>query len=378
MLFPPFCPHKDCLFHYNPPEAAAWWTLWGTYLTSAHGRVRRFKCSNCNRTFSTQTFSTHYYSKKIISFETLELLISQGMCVRACSRNLSCSPDTVLNRLDRLSRQAVALHSRLRPLASPREPLCFDGFVSFDRSQYYPNDIGVSITSYSRYVLALSHATTRRAGRCTEGQRRRKELLYKGNVFERKAVERSITEHLDIISLERAPESRYPLIITTDEKPDYRRAICSHRMFLSQSEDRRIAHRRICSRLPRTASNPLFASNYYDRELRKDLSQHRRETTCFSRNPSFAMVRMYVHMVYHNYRKRYRENQRSSDERTSAEVAGVPKEEIERQRKLMYSQRAFLSRLNLKAADFKIWVKEVWDPVAGGLKRAYLPEFANA
>ncbi len=42
----------------------------------------------------------------------------------------------------------------------------------------------------------------------------------------------------------------------------------------------------------RTYANPLFASNYLGREIRKDQANHRREPTCYSRNPANSMSRL--------------------------------------------------------------------------------------
>ena len=43
----------------------------------------------------------------------------------------------------------------------------------------------------------------------------------------------------------------------------------------------RYRHLRVSSRVPRTRLNPLFAVNYIDRQLRKDLDEHVRETCVF-------------------------------------------------------------------------------------------------
>ena len=108
--------------------------------------------------------SIDYYAKKVLPYERIESLASSSMSLRSLARELAISCGSVQNRIDRLSRQGIALHSQFRPRAALRENVCFDGLVSFDRSQYYPSDIGLSISSSSRFILGLSHATTRRSG----------------------------------------------------------------------------------------------------------------------------------------------------------------------------------------------------------------------
>jgi len=270
------------------------------------------------------------------------------------------------------------MHTTLRKEAIRNEPICFDGFVSFERSQYFPADIGISITAGSRYVLGVSHATTKRSGRMTDGQKERQTLLYSGAVFEEKAIERSIREHLDLFAAERSISKRRPLVLITDEKLEYTRALMKHALYLDQTEDKRCIHVRISSSRPRTRSNPLFASNYYDRELRKDQAQHRRETTCFARKAANDMNRLYAYLVWHNYDKRYFIKWPVARKETHAEVAGIARKRLKLMRKKMFTQRFFLSHFSLLPIDMQVWMKAVQEPIVRTLTRRIFPKFAVA
>ena len=375
MFVPPFCPYRLCALHVKP-ATANWWRKSGYHETKAFGLVQRFQCRACGRTFSTQTFSTHYYAKRIINLRDLERRCASSMSVRGLSRDLRCSCGTIQNRLYRLSLQGIALQALLRPKARPTEPVCFDGLVSFDRSQFYPNDIGISITQGSRFVLGLSHATTRRAGKMTKTQAERIIDLYEGNVFEERAVERSLSEHLDMIMIERPQRFYPPFTLVTDQKTAYVEAIKHHPLYRGQDREHRMVHIQVSSKAPRNFQNPLFASNYYDREVRKDQAHHRRETVCFARDPSNGMTRMYVHMVYHNYEKIYLINWKVDRKETAAEMAGIPRSAIWKTRHRMFTRRAFFSHQDLREIDRKVWVREVYDPIARGLTRGYFPKFA--
>lgn len=375
MLIPPFCPYKACANHMKP-ERPDWWRKSGFHATKAFGQVQRYQCLDCGRTFSTQTFSTHYYAKRIVDYRALERRCASSMSVRGLSRDLRCSCGTIQNRLYRISQQGIALHAALRPLADPTEEVCFDGLVSFDRSQYYPNDIGISITKTSRFVLGLSHATTRRSGAMSPLQKDRKQRLYRFNVFEEQAVERSLAEHLDMILIERPQGYDPPLTLITDMKTAYVTAIEYHPLNRGQDETHRMVHEQVSSKRPRTFTNPLFASNYYDREVRKDQAHHRRETVCFAKEPSNGMTRLYVHMVYHNYEKVYNINWPANITITAAAMAGIPKRDVRRLRHWMFTRRAFYSHLDLRDLDWKIWMCTVYDPIAGDMTRGYLPKYA--
>jgi len=192
---------------------------------------------------------------------------------------VSCG--TIENRLERLSRQAIALHSCLIGDIKQREDVCIDGFVSFDRSQYFPNEITIAITRESRFVIDMSHCCHRRAGRMSAAQKKRSEELYQGLVFERKAIQRTFAEVLFAVASIYAPWKGHPLVLITDEKKEYTDAYHTATVFRKQDAAHRVARLTVYSSEPRTKRNPLFASNYLDREIRKDQANHRRETVCF-------------------------------------------------------------------------------------------------
>jgi hypothetical protein len=375
MYTPPFCPYAACSLHVDPPDQK-WWSCDGFHATKAFGSVQRYVCHACGRTFSEQTFSVHFYAKFVIDFRRLERLSASSMSLRALSREFRCSCDSVTNRNDRIARQGIALHTTLRRTATTNEAVCFDGLVSFDRSQYFPSDIGLSITAKSRYIYAASHATTRRSGSMRDEQKVRRDSLYEGTHFERKAVERSFTEHLDLLADERSITKGTPLVLITDEKKEYVRAFSKHRLYLNQDGDHRCIQIQVPSTWKRTYSNPLFASNYLDREIRKDQANHRRETACHSRNPANSMSRLYSYIVWHNYDKRYLIKWPVHMKATAAEKAGISCDEQSRLRQLMFTRRSFLSHLHLATIDFKIWSKATFSPLAGTLVRGSLPAFA--
>lgn len=372
---PPFCPNAECVLHQGSPESL-WWRPFGSYSAKTFGLVPRFRCSSCGKTFSVQTFSPHYYAKRMIDLKELERRLASSMSVRALSRDFACSCGTILNRTDRIARQGIALHSSLRPLVRIGESICYDDLVSFDCSQYFPNNIGISITADKRFVLAVTHVALRRSGAMREAQKQRRDALYKGRSFERGGVTRSFGEHLSMLARERKIDREHPLVLITDEKIEYQRALHRHRLFLDQNEDRRVAHVRIPSTVPRTYYNPLFPSNYFDREVRKDQANHRRETTCFSRNAANMMNRLHGYSVYHNYEKRYLINESKHSTTTHAEEAGIDAKVIREARLSMFTRRAFLSRLKLDPIDRRVWMKETFSPEKGCFVSAPLPHFA--
>ena len=73
----------------------------------------------------------------------------------------------------------------------------------------------------------------------------------------------------------------------------------------------------------RNTGNPLFSVNYIDREIRKDMASHARETVQFPRNVSNAMLRMNLYLFDHNVFKPYRIRDVEKRRLSHAEAAGI-------------------------------------------------------
>lgn len=370
-LVPPFCPRPGCEHHLEPAHPS-WYEVDGHYETRAFGPVPRFRCKSCGRSFSTQTFRLDYYAKKVVDYRVLERLLASSMSGRALGRQLGISPDSVQNRIERLSRQALAVHSALRPLADPREAVAVDGFQSFDRSQFFPNNITISVATDSRFLLEATHASLRRSGTMTEAQKRRHATLERGVGYEPYALERSFTEILEQLGRDRAPTRGRPLVLATDLKKEYTRALDRHALgTLDPDLVRRVM---VSSRAARTRANPLFPVNYWDRELRKDQAAHRRETTCHCRNASNGMARFWCYAGYHNYRKRYLIRAPADDRRRHADAAGISRGVRREFEGLWYKARAFFTRSALSTAGMKAWLKLFRTPGTDWIGR--VPAFA--
>ena len=357
MRSPPFCPNPDCTYHAHPPKRKWFWKS-GHYHTRVFGTVQRFICLSCSRRFGTQTFSIDYYAKKKINYRLIDKQLRSTGSIRDISRDLSCSTDTVLNRISRLAKNAIDAHTSLCATAPYLEDLVADGFESFCVSQYFPNNITLLAGKDSQYLYFANYCTLRRKGRMTNTQKLRREQLEKRWKADPQAVKKAFDEIVDVI-----PDVFGTQRLYTDEKREYVMSV-THRC-----DENQILHVRISSKLPRTVRNQLFSVNYLDREIRKDCANHVRETVCFSRDVNNCMERLWVYFVYHNYRKRYRIG--SEDERTHAEVAGIERTEVMRGLRGYYTRRSFLSLSKVTGSMRELWLRRLETPLKGA--PAYVP-----
>jgi hypothetical protein len=342
--------------------------------------VRRYQCRLCGRQFSSQTFSIDYYAKRRVDYRRLEQELASSCGIRALGRLLRVGRKTVENKLMRLARQALAAQTAFNRTIDPCEDLVADGFQSFWVSQYFPNNLHLLVGAHSQWAYAWNGLTLRRGGRMSEEQKRRRQALERRWDRGHERTHHSFAELIDYgcTILNRAVA--VPLTLRTDEHPAYPRALRANGSWRRLADAGRVAHRRYSSELPRTRGNPLFAVNYLDRELRKDLAEHVRESTRFARAAHTSMERLSVYLVHHNTEKPFRINQPTGSVDTHASQAGVPAAAVravkDRGGGWYYRSRAFFSRLRPHGTFLRIWLRMYRTPLRS--RPAYLPQYMLA
>jgi transposase-like protein len=375
---PRFCPNSRCMFHY--PESAnkesSWFIHYGYHHTKVVGKVKRYRCLRCGSTFSDRTFDIDYYTKKTISYREVFFRMVSTESLSSISRNLKVRAPSVQNRIDRLSREMLALHHKLEKGFSLREDLVADGFESFDRSQYFPNNITILVGQTSQYLYGFTHTTIRRKGRMTESQKARRKELERKYRAPREGIERSFSKLLEIIPLLWNKLLISYLSLITDEHFAYPRAISHIDPLVQSLRDGTFRHTRVSSTLARTLSNLLFPVNYYDRELRKDLHAHTRESTCFCRNVANGLTRLSLYQGWHNFIKPFRVKHPGGELDPHGVYAGIEKWRIGGEMALAFKERSFLSLMDLRAERLLVWMKSARTPLKEG--HDYLPKYAIA
>lgn len=98
------CPNPDCIW-YDPakiPEGLMWYRKHGYYESGQHGRIQRFTCIRCGRTFSARTSRKEWYLHyDDISISSLAEAWLAGGSVKEIARNYGISRQMVVTRLKR-------------------------------------------------------------------------------------------------------------------------------------------------------------------------------------------------------------------------------------------------------------------------------------
>ena len=364
MLFtPPFCPNKHCPSHQKPPEpGSSWFVRSGFRPTQVLGPVPRFQCRLCRRGFSSRTFDIDYWVHRPVDYRLVQSLLVGGSGLRQACRTLGVSTRLLANRHVRLARQALVLHSQGLEDFRLREPLVLDGFESFAFSQYYPNNLHLLVTSDSQFVLGLHGAVLRRKGRMTDRQKLRRAVLEKSFKAPPNAIFKSCKGLLTYGCHLSFGSRNLPIHIISDEKKEYAWALEKICPYQGWREEGLLVHTQISSKAPRTLDNPLFPVNYLDRQLRKDLAEHVRETVRFARRLEHSLERAMVHLGHHNYFKVFRV--RSKDPlMTHAQKAGLAPERVVELRERSLRERALGWRVALEAWQVDLWQRRTRVPV---------------
>ena len=339
---PPFCPNPRCAFHTQDTTSWSWVRAGFFQRLCSPQRIQRFRCENCGRYFSTQTFSPDYWLRlpQLLS-ETFHAL-THCCGYRQLARKHGCSPQTIMRLAERLGRLCQLFHERMRRQAELLEPFCLDGFRTFEYSQYQPSEFHLVVGKDSHFIYGFTHSELRRSGTMTARQRRRREELER--TFGRpdpRSVEREVARVLGIVT---AGASR--VVLHSDENPAYPRAFARLPV--------EVEHHTISSRAARTSRNPLWPINLADLVVRHSCANQKRETIAFSKRVAGSIGRMWVLLAWRNYVKWFSERRHQG---TPAMRAGVCTHRFTVRQ--IISERLFPGRIGLPEA----WAQHYWGQV---------------
>ena len=335
-FIPLFCPNPHCRHHTNH---GGWhWKKVGFWTRSSDAkRIQRYRCLACGRYFSEVTFSVSYWLRRRDILLIIARLSVTCASLRQIATLVGVSHTTVARHLARLGRHSMLFHRRRLWNHPLTEPIAFDGFESFEFSQFFPFHFHLAGGKKSWFLYHFTDSPLRRKGRMTPEQRVRREVLEA--TYGRpdpKAIEKDVAELLETSLASRHDD----ITLHSDEHPAYPRAI--RRLLRVQPDTPAIDHRTIPSTAPRNVQNPLFAVNLADLLIRHTGANHKRETIAFSRRRQAAADRNAVFLVWRNYIKPRREKKPPA---TPAMAAGI--EERPWSWKEVLRERLFPSKIAL-------------------------------
>jgi transposase-like protein len=292
---PPHCPNPNCTYFMRLRDN---WRFKRKGFYARHcspHRIQRFTCLACQRTFSSQTFSTTYWQKRPELAPRIFSMVVGCMGNRQMARALGCSPSTVAHHIARLGRHSLLVQADALACIRYAGEVAIDGFESFEWSQYFPFHHNVAVAVESGYFLFHTDSPLRRKGRMTAFQKTRRAALEKrfGRAHPR-AVEEGVRELLETLR-----QPGHSMVVRSDDHRAYPRAI--------RRVPAEILHRVTPSRDRRDPNNPLWEVNLLDLMIRHSTASHKRETIAWAKRRQASVEKLAIFQVWRNYIKKRRE-----------------------------------------------------------------------
>lgn len=358
---PPFCPNPHCPNHSRETaQSSCWFYRAGTFSTISRGAIPRFICKHCRKYCSTQTFSIHYWTHIAVDLENLDNRMCACSGYRQIGRDLDLSYRVIRNRLMRIARGYLNLFDSSLTNFPLTEDVAFDGFESYLRSQYFPDNFNIAVGTLSQVPYLVNLTLFRRRGRMTKEQKAKRAIIDSlWRPPKRALIDRSKEAFREILGFYLNRGTLSPFTLYTDEKTEYIVALHELPEARHLREIGVFTHRKTSSRAARTRENPLFPVNYLDREIRKNSAAHVRETIRADREANMTVCRMVILLGHHAYRKPYRirGDKPKANIETHAERAGLMvSKEARKVLDSLYTERHVWSHQQLKAS----WCQRVW------------------
>lgn len=349
-FFPPHCAHPECPAHLRPGSG---FQRNGGYVRKADPkRVPRFRCLECGRSSSRQTFSCTYYLKRPELLVPIATGLQAGSAHRQLARSLGCSKTTVTRMAERLTRHALLFHTHaMRELEALPEHVLHDHFEGFVHRQDEALGIGTAVGSRSWFVYDIDPAPHRGAGRRPD-RKPKSAALQKIRRAYVESINRSIDRLFGLVPKDRR------LVLIVDGRPDYRVAKKEHpqrdridlRVYPNPERGPKGSPRSPEARARDRAMAPI---DHLHQLLRHTCAEHKRETIAFGRRLESVVGRGFLTAVWRNWVKG--RSERAPDRRTPAMLLGLAREPWSWGRVL--AKRIFPTRERLREVDRRLYFR---------------------
>lgn len=286
---PPRCPNLDCSKHHAPDAKRI--VRWGYYTTDCRDqREQRFRCLECRKTFSRQTFRHDYRDRRPDLNHKLFLLLSSGVGFQQAAYLLKIDQATAQHKMHRFSRTCRLLHDNLcRQMPEGRSYL-LDEEESYEQASIRPLTVPIVIERKSYFVVATAVGSIRRLAPEGTARRRRQER------DERVRGKRPDESRRCVEQVMRALKQRVTgsIVLSTDKKSSY--ATLAKEVFGYD-----VAHTTTAGSAPRTTFNPLFPINHTVAMGRDNCGRLRRRSWLVSKLAKWLRGQLSIFTVFRNY-----------------------------------------------------------------------------
>ena len=283
------CPNLRCKFHQKKDFILND----GYYFRKNDSRmIKRYRCSHCQKRFSSATFSLAYRQKKRRINHLLKNLLSSGVSMRRAAIILKIHRKTVKRKVDFLAKKSqIEHHNFLETLKINKvQHMQFDDLITIEHTKLKPLSVSLAIDENNRRILGIEVSQIPAFGKLAAFSR--KKYGYRKNTH-KKAMNKLFFKLKDIISSKG--------IIETDEHKQYPGMI---KKYFPSVEHKRYLGGRSCiagqGELKKLHYDPLFKLNHTCAMLRANVNRLIRKTWCTTKDPHMLQKHLQIYMSYHN------------------------------------------------------------------------------
>ena len=250
----------------------------------------RFYCSSCGRSFSRQTFRHDYRDLRPECNELLFVMLTSGVGLRQCARNLSLGVRSVQLKMRKLARTCDLLRRNLAPRLPMERTYLMDEEETYESASIRPLTMPVLIEKETWFVVASAVGRIRRLapeGTARRRRQQRDEVRYGRRPDESSKAVREVLGRL-------ANMITGPLELHTDQKSSY--GTIARRAFGSN-----LIHDTTPSKRIRSTFDRLFAINTTLAMTRDNCGRLRRKSWLVTKCRRRLRDQMALFTVYRNY-----------------------------------------------------------------------------
>lgn len=284
------CPNNSCLFYQKKDLLIKD----GSYFRSSDSRhIQRFKCTACNKRFSSATFSLACFQKKRRINQPLYHLLCSGVSLRRCAQILKVKRVTVERRIDFLTKKAKLKQDRyLKKLhQKPVTHVQFDDLITIEHTKLKPVSVSLAVDVSSKRILSIKTSPIPAFGHLSKLSKRK-------YGYRKSEHRRALKELFDSIT----PCIKAQALFESDEHNLYPEFV---REYFPQARHKRYKGGRGCiagqGELKKLSYDPLFILNHTCAMLRANINRLIRRTWCTTKRIDRLQQHLEIYMSYHNF-----------------------------------------------------------------------------
>ena len=262
------------------------------YRKSDRSYVRRYRCKNCLRSFSSATRKPEYRQKKRHLNERLRLYSLSGVSQRRLSFTENLNRKTVVRKLRFLAAQAKREHRVWQKEAekNPRVEIQFDDLETAEHTKCKPISVALAVDPVSRKILSYQVSRMPAKGHLAAIARRK---------YPYRPDERRLG--WDRLMRELKPMVTPNVTFVSDQNPHYPQWVFKHH---KRAKHETHEGKRGCiagqGELKKIGFDPLFSLNHSCAMLRANLNRLFRRTWCITKNLKGLEDHLALYVTFHN------------------------------------------------------------------------------